>query len=140
MNPLALLMGNPLYLLIAAAVIAAAGFGSGWQINGWRLGAELATAQGEKKALTLSNDTYAAANKQCAVNVADVKAAVKGIVDSANDVNNKALAAMNRVAGQADAHQRAAEEVLKRPPVPPDEWCAALQKETSAYAGKRGKR
>jgi hypothetical protein len=36
---------NPLYLAIAAAVIAAAGFGTGWTVNGWRLGAELEAKQ-----------------------------------------------------------------------------------------------
>lgn len=37
--------------LIAAAVLAAAGFGSGWLINGWRLGNDIAALQAEKQQL-----------------------------------------------------------------------------------------
>ena len=132
---------NPLYLLIAAAVLfgagAVSGFGGGWTLQGWKLGKELATSQGEAKSLTLRNDTLVAANKQCGVNVADVKAAVKGIADDAKKVNDTAVAAMEKVAGKADHHQRKATEALNRPPVPPAEWCTALQKEATAYAAAR---
>lgn len=41
LNPLSLITSNPLYLAIAAAVIFAIGFGSGWAINGWRMGVRL---------------------------------------------------------------------------------------------------
>ncbi len=127
--------------IIIAAVLLAIGAGMGWTAENWRMSGKVATLTGDNKALKLSNDTYVAVNKQCAVNVADVKAAVNGIVNDAKKTNDRANAAMARVAGQADTHQRKASEALSRPPVPPAEWCLALQNEAAAYAKtRRGKR
>jgi hypothetical protein len=44
MNPLSI---NPLALLAGAALALVLGFGSGWQVNGWRLGAEIADLKGD---------------------------------------------------------------------------------------------
>lgn len=132
---------NPLYVIIIAALLFAAGAGvggaTGWKLQGWKMGAELATERGDKKALQLTNDTLKGANDRCTVNVAAVQTAVQGVVNNANDLNNKAVAAMNRAAGKADEHQRKAEAALNRKPVPEAEWCPALQKEATAYAAAR---
>jgi hypothetical protein len=136
---LKLILGNPLYLLIAAAVIYAAGFGSGWGVNGWRLGSELATANGTIDTLRIANDGLVGANNRCKINVDEVKAGVKSVVDAGLKLQKQAAAEMRQVAGKAQGHLNKADEILSRPPVAEAEWCKAVISETAAYVAERRK-
>lgn len=71
MNPLAI---NPLAMLGGAVIMAAIGFGAGWQTNGWRLNGELA----EQKSQTADE-----ARQRAEVALADIAGAAKKINDAA---------------------------------------------------------
>lgn len=98
--------------IVIALVLLALGAGGGWLVNGWRLSGDLAAKDTTIARLQGANTALEAANKQCALNVADVRDAVKGVVDEAQKVNKDAVAAMNRAAGAAARHQKKAEEFL----------------------------
>lgn len=123
--------------LIIAAVLVALGFGGGWLVNGWRLGTEVADLNTKVATLEGQKSVLIGANQRCAVNVADVKAGVKSVVDAGLEAQRRAAVAMDKAAGKAADHQAKASEALNRPPVPQAEWCAALQAETKAYADRR---
>jgi hypothetical protein len=67
-------IGNPLFLIIAAIVIFAAGAGSGWTANGWRLGAELANEKTDR-----ANEVA----KQSQDALKDLEQGVKRVADAA---------------------------------------------------------
>ena len=48
MIPFSAVASNPLHVLIGAAVVAAAGFGGGWMVNGWRLSTNIAEIKAEQ--------------------------------------------------------------------------------------------
>jgi len=141
MGFLASIVGNPLYMAIAAGVIFGAGAVTGgtaaWTANGWRLGKVVAVEQGNNKALTLTNDTLTAANKRCEINVQDVRAAVKGVVDESAKLTARAAAAMTKAEGRAKSHMSKADEILNRPPVAQPDWCSVILQEQSAYVAER---
>jgi hypothetical protein len=120
-----------------AAVLVVLGFGSGWMVNGWRLGEDLAAKDTTIARLQGANTALEAANKQCAVNVDAVQTAVKEVVEEAQKVNDKAVAAMNRAAGAAARHQKKAEEFLTASRVPPEQQCADIMKKQADYVEYR---
>lgn len=134
---------NPGHVALAAAAVFVAGLavgtGAGWTVRDWKAEGSEQRAAGEIRALNLVNATLEAANGRCAVNVADVKAGVQSVLDDAHKVNAKALDNMARTAGEVAGHMAKAAEALGRPPVPPDQWCQALQKEMGEYRARRQK-
>lgn len=78
-GPQAWLAANGMRLVIYAAIALALigiGFGAGWQVNGWRLGTELA---GEK---TKAAETRALAAENGLQDLANASALIKGQADS----------------------------------------------------------
>lgn len=63
MNPLSV---NPLALLGAAFLAIAVGFGTGWEVNGWRLGADIAKLQRQAEQLSADAATRHAADVDAA--------------------------------------------------------------------------
>jgi hypothetical protein len=126
--------GNIGNLAIAAAVIAvvagAAGFTSGWTVNGWRLGARIERLQGE-------NTVYAGANARCGVNVAEVKAAVAGIVKAGEERAEQARKGIQKAEAAALGHINRAAGIIQRPPVPPEKQCDTVRDEQRAYVQER---
>lgn len=101
------MFGLPMWAVyaIVAAGIYLAGFGTGWQVNGWRLGtkvAELETkvvaAVDQGKVLARAVDTCNAGVKAAADVGAKVQAAIPGLLDAAR----KAHAAGTAQAGKLD--------------------------------------
>jgi len=123
--------------LVIVASLVVFGFGTGWLVQGWRLGKVVAVEQGNNKALTLTNDTLTAANKRCEINVQDVRAAVKGVVDESAKLTARAAAAMTKAEGRAKSHMSKADEILNRPPVAQPDWCSVILQEQSAYVAER---
>ena len=138
---LKLVTGNPLYLAIAAAVLFAAGAASGglagWKAQGWRMGAQLERANTKITSLEAQNAILTAANARCGVDVAEVRAAVKGVVDESLKIANQARAAMERAAKTSAGHLGRAETILQQLPVAPEKWCEAIMSEQRAYVDQR---
>ena len=122
--------GNPIGLAIVAAAIAAAGFGTGWSVNGWRLGARIERLEGTTSALQ-------AANQRCGVNVAEVKAAVAGLVDAAEKRADEGRKAIARAEVSAVKHINRAAGIIARPPVPPEKQCDTVREEQIDYVRMR---
>ena len=126
--------GNIVDLAIAAAVIAAVagatGFASGWKLNGWRLSGTIERLQGE-------NTVYAGANARCGVNVAEVRAAVAGIVKAADERAEQARKGIQKAEAAAVIHINRAAGIIKRPPVPPEKQCDTVRDEQRAYVQER---
>lgn len=120
-------------LLVALAV----GFGGGWTINGWRLGAEVARLEGAVETQKQSIETLQGANTRCVASVGEVRAAVKGMVDEERVRSKAAAEAMARAAKDAEQHLKAAKDALSRPPAPPGQECDTAAREAAAYAKKR---
>lgn len=99
-------ISNPLYLLIAAATIFAAGSGTGWTANGWRLNAEIAHLK------AAASDTRAA-QSQAAL---DKFVAASRVIQLQADQGQLDLSAINHqlVVIQKDFKN------AKAPPLPPD--------------------
>lgn len=79
MNPLAI---NPYVLLGAAALFLATGFGIGWQVNGWRLEAEVA---GEK---TKAAEVRAKGAEGALTDLTNAAALIKGKADEFGGIQN----------------------------------------------------
>jgi len=128
------LIGNPANLAIAAAIIAAvagaSGFATGWKLNSWRLGAEVAELRGE-------NTAYAGANERCSVNVAEVKAAVGEIVKQGEARAVQAAKAIKKAEAAAVVHINRAAGIINRPPVPPEKQCDTVRDEQVEYVRGR---
>jgi hypothetical protein len=126
--------GNIGNLLIAAALIAAVagatGFASGWKLNGWRLGANIERLAGEASALR-------GANQRCTVNVAEVKAAVAGIVKAGEERAEQARKGIQKAEQAALGHINRAAGIINRPPVPPEKQCDTVRDEQRAYVIER---
>lgn len=122
--------GNPIGWVIVATAIAAAGFGAGWTVNGWRLGTRIERLQGE-------NTVYAAANARCGVNVAEVKAAVAGLVDAAEKRAEEGRKAIAQAEKAAVVHINRAAGIIQRLPVPPEKQCDTVREEQIEYVRQR---
>jgi len=126
--------GNLVNLAIAAAVIAAvagaAGFTTGWTVNGWRLGAKIERLAGEASALR-------AANARCGVNVAEVREAVAGIVKAADERAEQARKGIQKAEAAAVVHINRAAGIIQRPPVPPEKQCDTVREEQIEYVRMR---
>jgi hypothetical protein len=126
--------GNLVNLAIAAAVIAAVagatGFASGWQINGWRLGARIERLAGEASALR-------GANARCGVNVAEVRDAVAGIVKAGEERAEQARKGIQKAETTALVHINRAAGIIQRPPVPPEKQCDTVREEQIEYVRMR---
>ncbi len=146
MKFLSLILGggfNPLYVAIAAAVIFGAGAVSGgiggWKVQGWRMGTQLATVQGQVTQLKAENAIYAQANQKCGIDVGAVRKAVQGIADESARIAMAAAAAMDRAAKTSAGHLGRAESILNQPPVPTEQQCEAMRKEQRDYVETRRK-
>jgi len=126
--------GSIVNLAIAAALIAAVagatGFASGWQVNGWRLGARIERLAGEASALR-------SANARCGVNVAEVKAAVAGIVKAGEERAEQARKGIQKAEAAAVIHINRAAGIIQRPPVPPEKQCDTVRDEQIEYVRMR---
>lgn len=126
--------GNLVNLAIAAAVIAAvagaSGFAAGWKLNGWRLGAKIERLAGEASALS-------SANERCAVNVAEVRTAVAGIVKAAEERAVEARKGIAKAEAAAVKHINRAAGIIARPPVPPEKQCDTVRDEQVEYVRAR---
>lgn len=127
---------NP-YPWILAVAIFAAGAAGGWAVADWKASGELATARAHTQAANLRNDALIGANNRCAVNVEDVRKAVKGIADQSARVAAAAAAEMKKAASQAQSHAARADEILSRPPVQQPKWCETIVRENAAYVAER---
>lgn len=138
---LKLFTGNPLMMLWIALAIAAAsgaaGAAGGWSVNGWRLGAKVENLQGVIDTQKQSLETMEGANKRCTAGVADVKGAVKALVDEGNARTEAAAKAMQRAADAAKGHLADAKAALNRPMPSAGKECDTAAAEAAAYAKKR---
>lgn len=130
---------NGLYIIIAAAVIFGAGASSGWELNGWRLGAEIERQAGQVKTLTVTNSALENANKQCGIDVEQVTGAVNKVLADSQRLTAAALAAMGKAQASADSHLARADRILKAAAVPNElaAQCAAIIKEQRDYVDER---
>lgn len=137
-------MINPLCMkevLIAAAIAGVVGlvtgFGSGWQVNGWRLSGKIQELDGVVATQNQSIDTLKGANERCTAGVTEVKTAVKGFIADADRRAQDAAAAMKAAAKVAQGHLDAAKNAMNRPPALPGKECDTAATEASSYAKKR---
>lgn len=124
-------------VLIAVAVALVVGFGTGWQVNGWRLSGEIERLDGVVATQNQSIDTLKGANERCTAGVNEVKIAVKGFIADADTRSREAAAAMKKAAEAAQGHLAAAKDAMNRPPPKPGEECETAAREASSYARKR---
>jgi hypothetical protein len=69
------MISSPFIMLIAGSAVAIAGFGAGWGVNGWRLGAQIADLRAE----------HAAAREKLATDALDtIKADTQRVVNAAD--------------------------------------------------------
>jgi len=100
------MFGIPMWAVyaIAAAGIYLAGFGSGWQVNGWRLSAEVAQLEKKLVAVVDQGKVLAAAVETCNAGVqhaADVgkqvKSALPGLLEAARKAHKTGLATADKL-------------------------------------------
>lgn len=101
------MFGLPMWAVyaIAAAGIYAAGFGSGWQVNGWRLGTKVANLETQLVAARDQSKVLAAAVNTCNAGVqsaADVGRSVQAAIPVLVDAAKKAHAAGTAQADKID--------------------------------------
>lgn len=130
------MLTNPV-VLIVLAVVAVAGFGTGWTVQGWRLGADVARLDGVVETQKQSLETLMGANERCTAAVTDVKGSVKAIVDEGVARTKAAADAMKRAEESAGKHLEAASSALARPPAPAGKECETTAGEAAKYAKSR---
>lgn len=110
------MFGLPMWAVyaIAAAGIYAAGFGSGWQVNGWRLGAKVARLEGQVGVAVAQGNVLAASVAACNAGVEEARAAGQG----ARDLGAKLLLEARRIAAPTKAQADRIESLLRQPPPP----------------------
>lgn len=129
---------NPLAIkAIAVAVVLAIVAGAGWTVNGWRLAGQLEQLQGVVDTQKQSLATLAGANERCAAGVADVKGAVKALVDDGTRRSAAAAAAMEQVAARAKGHLDGAAAALNRAMPAAGQECDTAAAEALDYAKRR---
>jgi hypothetical protein len=124
-------------LAIAVVIALAAGAGSGWTVNGWRLGGTIEGLEGAVATQKQSLATLEGANTRCTAGLAGVRDAVKAFADDGAKRSAAAAAAMAKVEQAAAAQLAAAKAALQRAMPPPGGECDAAAREASAYARKR---
>jgi len=125
-----------IYLAIAIAIFAA-GAGSGWTVNGWRLGTQVAKLEGRLEALIGENARVLAANQRCAIDVHAVNLAVAGIAKASDDLTRSANTAMAKADTAAGKLTASAADILARAPPAPGKECATIDAEQRAYVRER---
>lgn len=115
----------------------ALGFGAGWLLNGWRLAGELQELKGTVATQRQAIATLEGANGRCTASVAEVRGAVKDLVDENARRAAAAQAAIARAEKSAEKHLQAATAALARPAPKAGEECATLVREALDYARKR---
>jgi len=123
-------------LAIAAGALLAA-FLAGWWVNGWRMGAQVAELRGTVNTQRQSIATLDGANKRCVAGVADVRTAVKGMVDAQEQRSAATQAAIERASRAAVGHLEAAKAALARPPAAKGEECGTVAREAVEYSKRR---
>lgn len=85
------------------AMIFLAGFGSGWQLNGWRLGAQIGPLTAEVSRLRARSSILESANAQCEKSVKAANEAVERILKAGQDRARKSAEALRAAQGEAAA-------------------------------------
>lgn len=118
-------------LVLAAAY--AAGFGTGWQVNGWRLGAKVAKLETRVVAAVDQGKILAAAVEACNAGVEEARVAGQG----ARALGAQLLDEARRIGAPARAQADRIEALLKKAP-PPGADCgeawAQIQQDRKAGA------
>lgn len=115
------MFGLPMWAVyaIAAAGIYLAGFGTGWQVNGWRLGTKVANLETRLVAAVDQGKILAAAVDACSAGVDEARRAGQG----ARDLGEQLLAEAQRIGAPAKRQAERIEALLTKTP-PPGAKCA----------------
>lgn len=117
-------------LLIIIATSCAIGFGGGWIVKGWK--------DGEKIERLESRSAVAEANnKQCEVDIADVRKGVAGMLDAATERTKKAEAAMLDAQAKAMKHSATAITIKAAPIRQGESECETVFREQKEYVQNR---
>lgn len=141
---LKLATGNPITLLwIAGAIALAAGVAgatAGWQLNGWRLTAQIA----EVKVQLANAETRVAilepANDKCKADVADVRQAFADMKTAEAARTLAAAAALKRAEAKAKTFADAAHRIMSVARPAAGQECPAIIQEEADYVRTRQQR
>src|SRR3990167_5615244 len=130
---------NPLMLARIAYVLVvfAAGFGAGWTLNGWRLGADVADLEVERANLTARVGVLEPANDKCAADVAEIKSAYAHLARQDKARAAKSAQAVSEAKGKADAAQARFDAIMNAPRPTAGKECEAIVKEEADYVRSR---
>ncbi len=138
---LKLATGNPVTLLWIAGAIAvsagAAGATAGWQLNGWRLGAEVAEAEVKLANAQARVAVLEPANDKCAADVEDVRQAFVDLKAAEAARTARAAAAIATAEPAAKGHENAANGIMLKPRPKPGEECPTIIQEERDYVTVR---
>ena len=137
---LKLAAGNPLALLWVAGAIALAAGGVGWQLNGWRLGAEVAEVEVKLANATARSAVRAPANAKCAADVKDVRQAFADWQVAEAKRTAAVKAAIAKAGLVATANLETARLIMTAPRPAVGQECAGIVNEEAAYVQSRQKR
>jgi hypothetical protein len=117
---------------VIAAIIFAAGVGTGWAVKDWKDGAEIARLESREAVATQ-------ANAQCATDIEGVKSAVGVITKGVEDREKAASAAMRDAETVVAKHKAMVAAIKVLPPVPaePEAQCKAIIEEQVQYVESR---
>ena len=113
-------------LVIAFIAVFAFGIVTGWTVNSWRNGAEIARLQSRDAVVT-------AANEQCGKDVVSVQAGVKQVTDALAEKSRAAEDAMQKAKVEARRRQVQAGEVNSLPIREGETQCQAVEREQREY-------
>jgi hypothetical protein len=134
---LKLATGNPIALLWIAAVIALAAGGAGWQLNGWRLGAQIADVEVELANATARVAVLEPANDKCVADVADVRQAFANLKAAEAKRAAAAKAALAKAELVAAANIETAKRIMAATRPPAGQECQAIMQEEADYVRTR---
>jgi hypothetical protein len=121
-----------LQLLIIIATSCVISFGSGWMLNDWRNGAEIARLESR-------SSIAESANQQCETDIADVRKGVAEMINAATERAKKAEAAMLDAQAKAAKHVTAAKAIRDAPVRQGESECEAVFREQKEYVAQRDK-